>query len=46
MKKKNARLIVRLENMYCSNISETREAYLIERGQTLDPLGLNKKEET
>ena len=28
------------------SIRKTREVYLIERGQTLELLGLNKKEET
>ena len=28
------------------SVLKRREAYLIERGQTLQPLGLNKKEET
>ena len=29
-----------------NSVRKTREAYLIEQGQTLEPLGLNKKEET
>ena len=28
------------------SVRKAREAYLIERGQTLDPHGLNKKDET
>ena len=28
------------------NVRKAREAYLIERGQTLEPQGLNKKDET
>ena len=30
----------------CDSVCKARDAYLIERGQTLDPHGLNKKDET
>ena len=30
----------------CDSVRRAREAFLIERGQTLEPYGLNKKDET
>ena len=30
----------------CDSVRKAREAYLIERGQTLEPHGLNKRDET
>ena len=32
--------------MLPAKLRKAREAYLIERGQTLEPHGLNKKDET
>ena len=38
--------LIPLELVNRDSVRKAREAYLIERGQTLEPHGLNKKDET